>query len=195
MKKIITILTLVALHNIALAGPGFYSNVDVYLTNGTIVNGGVDFPIDIYQESIIVHLSKHSKKTYKKDEITKLVYKLAGTEMVVDKLKHSHAPIYEKRDDEIFVQEFVKGKVTVYHGFNTGYKIKKRKSTLVNDTNLWFCKNESEKTLSLLYAETNSASTIELFNNNAQKYFNSKEIIDYLSQSNFTKLVQYLKSL
>ncbi len=196
MKRLFIIIALVTVSNTALAKTNFsiFSNVDVYLTNGTVVNGGVEYPIDIYQESVTVQLGKHSKKNYSKDEITKLVFKIAGSELVMVKLKHNHTPIYEKNDDEIFVQEFAKGKVTVYQGYNTGYKIKKRKSTLVNDTNLWFCKKDEEQTLQLLYAETNNTATVDLFKQNAQKYFNSTEIINYISESNFSKLIQYVKS-
>ncbi len=174
-------------------GGMLYSDVDVYLADGTMVNGAVAQPIEIYAETISVKINNKKNKTYDKKEVTKLVFKVAGTEMVYLKLKHDHSAMYEKEDDEIFVREFIKGKESLYYGTNSGYEIKKRKSTLVNDTNLWFCKSEAGTMLNLLYADTDSDVTTALYEQNAKKHFNSQEIIGYIAKSNYEALSEYLK--
>ena len=174
-------------------GGTLYSNVDVYLADGTVVNGGVEFPIKIYLEKIVVYHGKKKKYKFDKNEVVKLVFKVAGEQMVFVKLKHNFAPIFEGKDDEIFVHEMIKGNKCIYHGYNIGYDTKRGKSKLVNDTNLWFCKDEKEQIISLLYAETKDDATELLYGQNAEKYFNTKEIIGYIANSKFEKLFEYMK--
>ncbi|WP_284652796.1 hypothetical protein [Flavobacterium terrisoli] len=199
MKYLITLLLVVIVNHGLTAqvkrnhGGRLFSDVDVYLTDGTMVNGAVAQPIEIYAETISVKINNKKNKTYDKAEVSKLVFKVAGSEMVYVKLKHDHAAMYEKKDDEIFVREFIKGKESLYYGTNSGYEIKKRKSTLVNDTNLWFCKSENEAILNLLYADTTSDETTALYEQNAKKHFNSQEIVGYIAKANYEALTEYLK--
>ncbi len=199
MKTIVTFIFLVCIPSLMSAQAArnyngqLYSDVDVYLTNGTMVNGAVVQPIGIYDKSIMVKVGNKRKTNFDKNEISKLVFKVAGYELVFIKLKHNHAALYEKKDDEIFVQEFIKGKISIYHGYNIGYEIKRGKSTLVNDTNLWFCKKEDETVLSLIYADTNEDATEREYEANAMTYFKTHEIIGYIAKSNFEKLNEYMK--
>jgi hypothetical protein len=170
-----------------------YSNVDVYLADGTIVNGGVEYPIYIYQEKIVVFHGKRKKFKFDKNEVVKLVFKVAKREMVFVKLKHNFKKLFEGKDDEIFVHEMFIGNKCIYNGYNIGYETKRGKSVLVNDTNLWFCKDAEEQIISLLYADTNDDDTEFMYGQNAEKYFKTKEIIGYIADSKYEKLIEYIK--
>lgn len=170
-----------------------YSNVDVYLVDGSIVNGGVEYPIYIYQEKIEVFHGKRKKFKFNKNEVVKLVFKVAKREMVFVKLKHNFKKIFEGKDDEIFVHEMFIGNKCIYNGYNTGYNTKRGKSKLVNDTNLWFCKDAEEQTICLLYADTKDDETEFIYGQNAEKYFTTKEIIGYIADSEYEKLIEYIK--
>ncbi|MES2545814.1 MAG: hypothetical protein V4548_13090 [Bacteroidota bacterium] len=132
-----------------------FSNVDINLNDGKVINGKLDFPILIDQKEIYIKLKKNKTKKIQLADVSKINYYLINDTLRFEKTFIAGDIISEKTKNLQLLQLLSKGKVNLYLGHNIGFVYTQRKKErFIQKTNLLFCKKKNETVTTLLYYQT-----------------------------------------
>ena len=171
------------------------SNVEIKYENGKLINGKLNFPIYLNQYFLYFKSAESGKMKIKADEIAEITYKIPNENVVFSKMSIIGKQISTEVRDSQFLQLISKGKINLYKGYNYGFLYKKKKTKkFLQKTDLYYCKRENEKNLTLIYYVDNENND-ELIKIKAQEYFsNYPEFRETIENKNFNPefLIQFI---
>lgn len=151
------------------------TSVSVKFENGNTIQGKVNFPIHFNEDYLFINAVSKGKIKIKTSEINEVTYNFPKINITFIKSTIDGSEISMKTKNEQFLQLISKGKINLYKGYNYGFVYTNRKKDkYIEKTDLYFCKRENEKNVTLVYYADNQANE-NILKEKALNYFLSNE--------------------
>jgi hypothetical protein len=145
----------------------------VTLTNGTQINGKVDFPLNSGEKKLTID-KNNIKEKIDKAEISKVTFKTSSGEINYEKISVFNQTGRKILKEKKLLALSIKGKVSLCYSQGSGYE---NRGTGQNPYRVpvffteYYCIRENEKAATLIHADMNVVNKNSLFRYAGKKYF------------------------